>query len=66
MTKGEVISSIQHGYRMPQPDNCPSELYHLMLDCWKDKSDVRPTFEYMQSALNDFYTTTESQYQQQP
>ncbi|CAG10901.1 unnamed protein product, partial [Tetraodon nigroviridis] len=66
MTKGEVISSIQRGYRMPQPDSCPSELYHMMLDCWKDKPDARPTFEYMQSVLNDFYTATESQYQQQP
>lgn len=66
MTKGEVISSIQHGYRMPQPGNCPTELYHMMLNCWKEKPDDRPTFEYIQSVLNDFYTATESQYQQQP
>lgn len=66
MTKGEVISSLQRGYRMPQPDNCPTEFYHMMLNCWKDKPDDRPTFEYMQSVLNDFYTATESQYQQQP
>lgn len=66
MTKGEVISSIQRGYRMPQPDNCPTELYQMMLNCWKDKPEDRPTFEYMQSVLNDFYTATESQYQQQP
>lgn len=66
MTKGEVISSIQQGYRMPRPDTCPPELYQVMLDCWKDKADLRPTFEFTQSVLNDFYTATESQYQQQP
>lgn len=66
MTKGEVISSIQRGYRMPQTDNCPTELYNMMLNCWKEKPEERPTFEYMQSVLNDFYTATEGQYQQQP
>lgn len=51
---------------MPQADNCPRELYQMMLNCWKEKPEDRPTFEYMQSVLNDFYTATEGQYQQQP
>uniref|UniRef100_A0A4W6CW84 Tyrosine-protein kinase n=1 Tax=Lates calcarifer TaxID=8187 RepID=A0A4W6CW84_LATCA len=66
MTKGEVMSSVQRGYRMPQPDNCPAELYEIMMSCWKNKPEDRPTFEYMQSVLDDFYTATEGQYQQQP
>uniref|UniRef100_A0A3Q1AMC6 Tyrosine-protein kinase n=1 Tax=Amphiprion ocellaris TaxID=80972 RepID=A0A3Q1AMC6_AMPOC len=66
MTKGEVMSSVQRGYRMPQPDNCPKELYDIMMSCWKNRPEDRPTFEYMQSVLDDFYTATEGQYQQQP
>lgn len=66
MTKGEVISSVQRGYRMPRPDSCPAELYNIMLSCWKNKPEDRPTFDYMQSVLDDFYTATEGQYQQQP
>uniref|UniRef100_A0A8C2X556 Tyrosine-protein kinase n=1 Tax=Cyclopterus lumpus TaxID=8103 RepID=A0A8C2X556_CYCLU len=66
MTKVEVMSSVQRGYRMPQPDNCPAELYEIMTSCWKHKPEDRPTFEYMQSVLDDFYTATEGQYQQQP
>lgn len=66
MTKGEVISSIQHGYRMPQPEKCPAELYGTMLSCWKERADERPTFDHVQSVLNDFYAATEGQYQQQP
>uniref|UniRef100_A0A7N6AUB0 Tyrosine-protein kinase n=1 Tax=Anabas testudineus TaxID=64144 RepID=A0A7N6AUB0_ANATE len=66
MTKGEVISSVQRGYRMPRPDNCPIELYNMMMSCWKNKPEDRPTFDYMQSVLDDFYTATEGQYQQQP
>lgn len=66
MTKGEVMSSIQRGYRMPQPDNCPTELYDIMMSCWKNRPEDRPTFDYLQSVLDDFYTATEGQYQQQP
>lgn len=66
MTKGEVMSSLQRGYRMPQPDSCPQELYDIMMSCWKNKPEERPTFDYMQSVLDDFYTATEGQYQQQP
>uniref|UniRef100_A0A673AZR9 Tyrosine-protein kinase n=1 Tax=Sphaeramia orbicularis TaxID=375764 RepID=A0A673AZR9_9TELE len=66
MTKSEVMTSVQRGYRMPRPDSCPPELYEIMLSCWKDKPENRPTFDYVQSVLDDFYTATEGQYQQQP
>lgn len=66
MTKAEVMSSIQRGYRMPQPENCPLELYNIMMSCWKNKPEDRPTFDYIQSVLDDFYTATEGQYQDQP
>uniref|UniRef100_A0A8C7IIY5 Tyrosine-protein kinase n=1 Tax=Oncorhynchus kisutch TaxID=8019 RepID=A0A8C7IIY5_ONCKI len=66
MTNPEVIRSLESGYRMQRTDSCPQELYDIMLECWKNKPEDRPTFEYLQSVLEDFYTATESQYQQQP
>uniref|UniRef100_A0A7M4E1C7 Tyrosine-protein kinase n=1 Tax=Crocodylus porosus TaxID=8502 RepID=A0A7M4E1C7_CROPO len=66
MTNPEVIQNLERGYRMPQPDNCPEELYELMKKCWKERPEDRPTFEYMKSVLEDFFTATEGQYQQQP
>lgn len=66
MSNSEVMSSVQRGYRMPRPENCPTELYDIMNTCWKNKPEDRPTFDYMQSVLDDFYTATEGQYQQQP
>ncbi|KAG2461549.1 tyrosine-protein kinase HCK isoform X2 [Polypterus senegalus] len=66
MSNPEVIRSLERGYRMPRPEPCPNELYEIMLKCWKDKPDDRPTFEYLQSTLDDFFTATEGQYQQQP
>ena len=66
MSNPEVIRALERGYRMPRPDNCPEELYNIMTRCWKNRPEERPTFEYIQSVLDDFYTATESQYQQQP
>ncbi|XP_072571388.1 tyrosine-protein kinase HCK-like [Paramormyrops kingsleyae] len=66
MSNPEVIRLLEKGYRMPRTDSCPPELYDIMMLCWKNKAEDRPTFEYLQSVLEDFYTATESQYQQQP
>lgn len=60
------MARVQRGYRMPRPDNCPSELYEVMTSCWKTKPEERPTFDYMQSVLEDYYTATEGHYQSQP
>lgn len=66
MTNPEVIRSLEKDYRMQRLESCPPELYEIMLECWKKKPEERPTFDYLQSVLEDFYTATESQYQQQP
>lgn len=66
MSNADVMTAIQRGYRMSCPENCPKELYEIMTVCWKDKPEDRPTFDYMQSVLDDFFTATEGQYQQQP
>ncbi|XP_062376653.1 tyrosine-protein kinase Lyn-like [Sardina pilchardus] len=66
MSNSEVMAQVQRGYRMPCPENCPAELYDVMKTCWRPKAEERPTFEYLQSVLEDFTTATEGQYQQQP
>lgn len=35
---------LKSGYRMKRPINCDRELYQLMLDCWNEFADKRPTF----------------------
>uniref|UniRef100_A0A8V0Y8U7 Tyrosine-protein kinase n=1 Tax=Gallus gallus TaxID=9031 RepID=A0A8V0Y8U7_CHICK len=66
MTNPEVIRNLEQGYRMPCPDMCPAELYSIILRCWRNKPEERPTFEYLQSVLEDFYTATEKQYEAEP
>lgn len=66
MSNPEVIRCLERGYRMPCPEHCPAELYAVMLKCWQSNPEERPTFEYLQSTLEDFYTSTETQYQPEP
>ncbi|KFZ61252.1 Tyrosine-protein kinase Blk, partial [Antrostomus carolinensis] len=63
MTNPEVIRNLERGYRMPCPDMCPA---NIILKCWRNKPEERPTFEYLQSVLEDFYTATEKQYEPEP
>ncbi|KAM5163082.1 tyrosine-protein kinase Blk [Mantella aurantiaca] len=66
MTNPDVIQLLDQGYRMPCPENCTTELYEIMLKCWREKPEDRPTFEYLQSVLEDFGTATEKQYEDEP
>ncbi|XP_031178157.1 tyrosine-protein kinase Blk [Sander lucioperca] len=66
MTNPEVIRSLDKSYRMPCPDGCPAELYDIMSMCWKQRPEDRPTFEFLQNTLNDFFIATEGQYEMQP
>ena len=55
----ETISEICSGYRMPQPPACPEPLYQIMLYCWSREPERRPTFEYLQYTLEDYFVSTE-------
>lgn len=64
MSNPEVIQNLERNYRMPRPENCSEGLYNIMLLCWRENPDDRPTFEYLRSVLEDFFTATERQYQE--
>ncbi|XP_067862778.1 tyrosine-protein kinase Fyn-like isoform X1 [Heptranchias perlo] len=63
MNNREVLEQVERGYRMPCPNACPGSLHELMIQCWKKDPEERPTFEYLQSFLEDYFTATEPQYQ---
>ncbi|XP_068566066.1 tyrosine-protein kinase yes-like [Cebidichthys violaceus] len=63
MVNREVLEQVERGYRMPCPQGCPESLHEMMKLCWKKDPDERPTFEYLQSFLEDYFTATEPQYQ---
>ena len=55
MTRHEVISKIQEGYRMPSPANCPQSLYDLMRKCWNENPSERCSIEFVNTKLRDCY-----------
>lgn len=34
----------KEGERLPKPEDCPQDIYNVMLQCWAQKPDDRPTF----------------------
>ena len=51
MSDEQVIENCGHYYRndnaevyLPQPSNCPKEIYDLMRECWNRDEQYRPAF----------------------
>ncbi|NXF95796.1 FRK kinase, partial [Eubucco bourcierii] len=53
----QVIQMLDSGYRLPQPETCPTPLYQLMLQCWCAEPGERPTFEVLCEHLDDYFQT---------
>lgn len=49
----DVIKSIEKGYRLPAPMDCPEALYQLMLDCWQKQRTHRPSFSSIVTTLDN-------------
>lgn len=63
MNNAEVMKQVTNGYRMPKPQAkpgppCPDKLYEIMLQCWAQVPEDRPSFETLQYMLEDLYTTS--------
>ncbi|XP_038064833.1 tyrosine-protein kinase receptor Tie-1-like [Patiria miniata] len=65
INREEVKQEVQSGYRMPKPKHCQQELYDMMLKCWQEKPEDRPSFAFIGNELNrlmnvgkDYISTT--------
>lgn len=62
MNNQEVLAQVEHGYRMPAPNNCPPALYEIMYQCWEKDPQRRPTFQTLKWKLEDFFETDTNEY----
>ena len=57
----DILEAVSEGtYRMACPPNCPPKLYAIMLDCWSQVPDNRPSFSSLQLQLEEFFVTDDS------
>ncbi|XP_006997222.1 ephrin type-A receptor 1 [Peromyscus maniculatus bairdii] len=60
MSNQEVMKSIEDGYRLPPPVDCPAPLYELMKNCWAYDRTRRPHFLQLQAHLEQLLTDPHS------
>lgn len=47
----------KEGERLPKPEDCPQDIYNVMLQCWAQKPDDRPTFVALREFLLEVHTS---------
>ncbi|XP_043566389.1 tyrosine-protein kinase SRK3-like isoform X2 [Chiloscyllium plagiosum] len=55
MTNTEAMDQINRGYRMPCPSSCTQDVYGIMLRCWNESEESRPSFSTLFDELNSLY-----------
>ncbi|XP_065665002.1 fibroblast growth factor receptor homolog 1 isoform X5 [Hydra vulgaris] len=43
---------LENKYRMPKPEHCRQEVYDIMLSCWQEDENCRPTFSELAESFN--------------
>nr|KAF6440542.1 FER tyrosine kinase [Rousettus aegyptiacus] len=51
MTNQQAREQVERGYRMSAPQNCPEDIFKIMMRCWDYKPENRPTFSELQKEL---------------
>ncbi|CAH3147000.1 unnamed protein product [Pocillopora meandrina] len=49
----KIANLIEEGYRMPKPQHVDDQLYQIMMRCWQNDPDERPTFTELKNQLKD-------------
>ncbi|XP_065842857.1 uncharacterized protein [Oscarella lobularis] len=52
----EVVRFLKAGKRLDKPDECPSEMYHIMLNCWSAEPEDRLPFSQIVNTLEVYMT----------
>ncbi|PIK43166.1 putative vascular endothelial growth factor receptor 1-like, partial [Apostichopus japonicus] len=45
----EVFKKIENGYRLGKPDDCPFDVYEIMMQCWEYQPGDRPNFQQLEN-----------------
>ncbi len=48
----ELLAYLKSGQRLERPENCSETLYNLMLECWAERPEDRPSFKEILNKLD--------------
>lgn len=58
----KIIYLLRHflltGYRLPQPENTPENMYRLMMKCWSFEPSQRPHFSEIYTVIDTLLANT--------
>ncbi|XP_068733582.1 fibroblast growth factor receptor 4-like [Montipora capricornis] len=52
----KIASLLQQGYRMPKPQHVDNDLYQIMMNCWQNEPEARPSFADLTQQLKEMET----------
>jgi serine/threonine protein kinase len=52
-TNAEAKERVLNGETLPQPENCPDNIYKLMLSCWNEDPKKRPNIKDVFNSLHE-------------
>ncbi|XP_020912593.1 fibroblast growth factor receptor 2 [Exaiptasia diaphana] len=55
-TNTQLVNQLRNGYRMEKPDHCPDDMYEVMMNCWNDDTQERPSFSALIPRLETLMT----------
>ncbi|CAL4135373.1 unnamed protein product [Meganyctiphanes norvegica] len=55
LSNRDILNYLDAGYRMPKDYECSTKLYNIMLKCWDQDPDRRPTFKQLALELEDYH-----------
>jgi len=64
MSNNEALQAVLNGYRMPKPNDCHELYYQIMISCWQENPDNRPTFENLYMRFDEFMIQAEPSYRE--
>ena len=56
MNNEQAREAVENGERCAKPDDCPSEVYKVMLKCWNIDPEKRPSFLDILKELQSIYS----------
>ncbi|GFT72203.1 hypothetical protein NPIL_682911 [Nephila pilipes] len=62
LSNHEVIQQVTAQKVLPRPPNCPEEIYHLMLACWKTRPQERLIMKEIYAQLQLITSSRDSEY----